>query len=114
MRAVYHAYDGTEFNNAEECLAYEKCLVEKIHAFDDCNRPLNVKEIGLKEFIDEAVYVKFDTDEAAIGFDNLLYDYDCNEILSSSSYTYPKKGTFAIRMIIAANAAVNTICCVFV
>lgn len=81
MRAVYYAYDGTEFDDKEECLEYEACHTKGLYAFDEFGRPLDINEIGLEKFVDRVTYVKCETDDAAANFNDILEAYDADAVL---------------------------------
>ena len=82
MRAVYIADDGREFEDENECLAYENLKSEKtkkflnaIHAFDDEGQEIKlnlnniIDEYDIEELISNTMYVTFDSIEARSFFD---------------------------------------------
>lgn len=92
MEIIYRAFDGEEFYTKKECLNYETGFFEGTIAFDAGMQPLNQREMEALEFIDEAYYVKFETEQAAQTFNRMLYDSDDKSIISPVDYV--QKGIY--------------------
>lgn len=80
MKTIYIADDGTEFEDEDECLEYEKLQSEKmqkmlseIHAFTEKEHEIKVgngpREYDIENMLMEVIYVTFDSDEARHFFD---------------------------------------------
>ena len=82
MEIIYRADDGTEFEEYNECEAYEKAkeikdssIIEQIHVFDADKDEVEIDAFIFEAAIMEACYVKFDSEEAAEFFNEQQYHY---------------------------------------
>ena len=101
MEIIYRADDGTEFEEYNECEAYEKAkeakdssIIEQIHVFDADKDEIDNVIIDLEIAIMDACYVKFDSQEAAEFFNEQQYHYgyaainEFTELKANEIYCY--------------------------
>lgn len=76
MKRLYQAFDGQIFDNEQDCINYES-LNQKIEEFskdiiglDNNSNILYFSKNNFYEFMNNAEYIAFETDEAAFSFTN--------------------------------------------
>ena len=86
MKVLYIADDGKEFEDEYECEKYEEIQKAKEQGFFDQIRALDSRyreiKLGddLEDILQDTMYVKFDSLEAADYFNDQLYEYGLETI----------------------------------
>ena len=74
MKRLYQAFDGQIFDNEQDCIDYESSI-QKVEEFskhivglDNGSNILYFSKNNFNEFMNNAEYIAFETDEAALSF----------------------------------------------